>query len=152
MLNSQTRATVLIASPCCGEESSLLGRVFTQFGLDHLQALPARDCEEAWSALHSQTVDVLIVDDEFPAGQGWRELLDEIADMGGHQPVIVASRTADERLWAEALNLGAYDVLAKPFDAHELARIVEMAVRQAAELRVQAKHEGRQQVVASAVA
>ena len=41
--------------------------------------------------------------------------------------LIVASRLADERLWAEALNLGAYDVLAKPFDSTEVTRIVGMA-------------------------
>ena len=34
---------------------------------------------------------------------------------------------ADERLWAEALNLGAYDVLAKPFDRTEVMRVVSMA-------------------------
>jgi len=36
----------------------------------------------------------------------------------------VTSRLADERLWAEALNLGAYDVLAKPFDSTEAMRVV----------------------------
>jgi DNA-binding NtrC family response regulator len=39
----------------------------------------------------------------------------------------VTSRAADERLWAEALNLGAYDVLAKPFDPTEVCRIVSLA-------------------------
>jgi FixJ family two-component response regulator len=34
---------------------------------------------------------------------------------------------ADERLWAEALNLGAWDVLAKPFEADEVIRIVDIA-------------------------
>jgi len=38
--------------------------------------------------------------------------------------LIVTSRHADEYLWAEALNLGAYDVVAKPFDSHELSRVV----------------------------
>jgi CheY-like chemotaxis protein len=35
--------------------------------------------------------------------------------------LIVTSRLADDYLWAEALNLGAYDVLAKPFDASEVS-------------------------------
>ena len=39
----------------------------------------------------------------------------------------MTSRAADERLWAEALNLGAYDVLAKPFDRTEVMRVVSMA-------------------------
>jgi len=40
-----------------------------------------------------------------------------------HPPsFIVTSRLADDRLWAEALNLGAWDVLAKPFDRIEVLR------------------------------
>jgi len=41
--------------------------------------------------------------------------------------LIVASRLADEYLWAEALNPGAYDVLAKPFDAEEVIRVLRSA-------------------------
>ena len=41
--------------------------------------------------------------------------------------MIVTSRLADDRLWAEVLNLGGYDVLAKPFDASEVARVVGTA-------------------------
>jgi len=41
----------------------------------------------------------------------------------------VSSRLADERLWAEALNMGAWDVLAKPFDKMEVIRSVQSAWR-----------------------
>jgi DNA-binding response OmpR family regulator len=41
--------------------------------------------------------------------------------------LIVASRLADEYLWAEVLNLGGYDVLAKPFNAEEVRRVVGLA-------------------------
>jgi DNA-binding response OmpR family regulator len=44
-------------------------------------------------------------------------------------PLIVTSRLADERLWVEALNLGAFDVLAKPFDSTEAMRVVGAAWR-----------------------
>ena len=43
--------------------------------------------------------------------------------------LIVTSRLADEYLWAEALNLGAYDVLVKPFDASEAVRVLDSAWR-----------------------
>jgi DNA-binding response OmpR family regulator len=47
-----------------------------------------------------------------------------------HPPLfIISSRLADERLWAEALNLGAYDVLAKPFDAREVLHAFSRALR-----------------------
>jgi DNA-binding response OmpR family regulator len=53
--------------------------------------------------------------------------------------LIVVSRLADEHLWAEALNLGAYDVLAKPFDAMELSRTLTSAWLRWCALKVVAK-------------
>jgi DNA-binding response OmpR family regulator len=44
-------------------------------------------------------------------------------------PLIIADRLADERLWAEALNLGADDLLATPFDATEVWHAVTTACR-----------------------
>jgi DNA-binding response OmpR family regulator len=41
--------------------------------------------------------------------------------------LIVTSRLADDELWAEVLNLGAYDVLAQPFDPDEVYRVVFLA-------------------------
>lgn len=57
----------------------------------------------------------------------WRELLEQVSALPHPPYLIVTSRLADERLWAEALNLGAYDVLAKPFDRTEVTRVVSMA-------------------------
>ena len=41
--------------------------------------------------------------------------------------LVVASRLADDRLWVEALNLGAYDVLAKPYVSREVVRTFSCA-------------------------
>lgn len=57
----------------------------------------------------------------------WRELFESTRRLGNPPFVIVTSLHADERLWAEALNLGAYDVLAKPFDTAEVSRVLELA-------------------------
>ena len=59
----------------------------------------------------------------------WKEILAELAEMDRPPLLIVTSRMADERLWAEALNLGAYDVLAKPFDQSEVTRVISSAWR-----------------------
>jgi DNA-binding response OmpR family regulator len=37
---------------------------------------------------------------------------------------------ADEYLWAEVLNLGGYDLLAKPFRDPEVKRVLAAALRQ----------------------
>lgn len=57
----------------------------------------------------------------------WREMWAEAARSPVPPTLIVTSRVANESLWAEALNIGAYDVLAKPFDAVEVTRVVSLA-------------------------
>ena len=49
----------------------------------------------------------------------WKDLLEHTQRVANPPFMIVASLHADDYLWAEALNLGAYDVLAKPFDRTE---------------------------------
>ena len=61
------------------------------------------------------------------APESWREMLEHLRQMDDPPLLVVISRLADERLWAEALNLGAHDVLAKPFDASEVTRILSLA-------------------------
>ena len=57
----------------------------------------------------------------------WKELLDVAERLPAPPPVIVTSRMADERMWAEVLNLGGYDVLARPFNSEEVIRTVTSA-------------------------
>lgn len=42
--------------------------------------------------------------------------------------VIILSRLADEELWIESIQRGAYDFLPKPLDRKELQRIVKNAI------------------------
>ena len=61
------------------------------------------------------------------AESGWRETLDEFRTLPDPPFLVVTSRLADDRLWSEALNLGAYDVLAKPYDTDEVLRVLDLA-------------------------
>lgn len=58
----------------------------------------------------------------------WKDLVRAVGPVPRPPLVIVTSLHADDHLWAEALNLGAYDVLAKPFVAAEVRRAVGIAV------------------------
>ena len=66
--------------------------------------------------------------------------------------LIVTSRLADEYLWAEALNLGAYDMLAKPFDASEVVRVLGSAWRHWTDLHDHNQVRQPQVVVATGAA
>ena len=80
----------------------------------------------AFAVLRDMLIPIVICQEDLLPGT-WRERLEHIALLDDPPLLIVTSRLADDRLWAEALNLGAYDVLAKPFDAREVCRIVALA-------------------------
>jgi len=82
----------------------------------------------AMSAVRRLRPSVVICDEDLADGD-WRELLADLRDEPETPPLIVSSRLADDRLWAEVLNLGAYDLLMKPFEAAEVSRVVRLAAR-----------------------
>jgi DNA-binding response OmpR family regulator len=57
----------------------------------------------------------------------WQDLLSYLAEVLDPPRLVITSRL-DERLWAEALNLGSWDVLIKPFDGAEVRRVVTLAL------------------------
>src|SRR5579859_1246055 len=79
--------------------------------------------ETALSILQRGRVPIVVCDGD----SGWRQVLDKFRCLPDAPFLIVTSRLADDRLWSEALNLGAYDVLAKPFDFNEVRRVLNMA-------------------------
>ena len=58
----------------------------------------------------------------------WKDVLEAMRALPVPPLVIVISRESDDHLWAEALNLGAYDVLAKPLDDTEIVRVLSLAL------------------------
>lgn len=91
-----------------------------------LTVIASATVASALSILREAPVPTLIYDCDSPVGS-WNEMLNQVSLLPDPPLFIVSSRLADERLWAEALNLAAWDVLAKPFDAEEVTRIVSIA-------------------------
>jgi DNA-binding response OmpR family regulator len=57
----------------------------------------------------------------------WKQVLAAIDELPNTPLLIVTSRLADDCLWAEVLNLGGWDVLAKPFNGEEVWRVFNTA-------------------------
>ncbi len=87
----------------------------------------ARSLTSAKTELHNRSSIPVVLCERDLAPESWREMLEHLRQMDDPPLLVVISRLADERLWAEALNLGAHDVLAKPFDASEVTRILSLA-------------------------
>jgi DNA-binding NtrC family response regulator len=72
-------------------------------------------------------IPVVICEHRLPDGD-WKSLLAELEPASVWPSLIVCSRLADERLWVEVLNLGAYDLLlCAPFVPEEVLRVTESA-------------------------
>jgi len=58
----------------------------------------------------------------------WKHLLDRIRAQRLDTQLILTSRTAAEREWLEALQVGAFDLLAKPYLKSEVLRVTSNAL------------------------
>jgi DNA-binding NtrC family response regulator len=85
-----------------------------------------RDLVSALAFLQQHEISVILCERDL-FSETWVDILDNIRHLRHPPSLIVTSRLADERFWAEAMNLGAWDVLAKPFARSEVLRSVAQA-------------------------
>jgi len=93
-----------------------------------LHALPlcvehVDNVKQAATRLQQGNYDVILTEASLPDG-GWMDVLHMVRECPHEPEVIVTDPQADARFWAEALNLGAYDLLAQPFYEPEVRRIL----------------------------
>ncbi len=119
--------TVLLVSPSI-EDYRTLERIFGDSCWQLQGALTALD---ALDAIGRDPLGIaVIICDHHLTVYDWRWLLGQLDQLPAPPSLIVASRVADERLWAEVLNLGAFDLLlGGPFEPEEVLRVTESAVR-----------------------
>lgn len=118
-------AVTVLAVSSSHEALASLGAIFSH---SRWQLFQARSCAEAISFLEAHPIPVVISEQNLPDAT-WRDLLAYVASQPNPSHLIVASRCADDQLWAEALNLGAHDVLAMPFRAAEVSHSVSLEWR-----------------------
>jgi DNA-binding response OmpR family regulator len=82
----------------------------------------AHTCQEALQLLKESGIPVIVCDTNLRDGT-WRDILNSARNA----TLVVSSRCPDERLWAEVLNLGGFDVITKPFDKRELDHVLQTA-------------------------
>ena len=126
-LGPERQIRVLSVSPDEGDHSELLHI------LDELPFLltTARSSREAAACLDSGQFAVILCECKLPDGN-WLEILNQISGRAEKCFLIVTSRLADASLWAEVLNLGGYDLLAKPFNRQEVRHVLTSAWVQSA--------------------
>jgi DNA-binding response OmpR family regulator len=114
--------TVLEVSPFEADHNALR----SIFSHSNWKLLITRTCAEAAAFLKKRLVPVVLCERELPDGT-WKDILERASRALNPPAVIVSARLADDRLWAEVLNLGGYNVLSKPFKDTEVFRDVGLA-------------------------
>lgn len=89
--------------------------------LDHADTI-----QQARRRLQESEYGVVLTEVTLADGN-WLDVLHLVRESPREPQVIVTDRQADARFWAEALNLGAYDLLPQPFTPPEVQRIVSNA-------------------------
>lgn len=93
--------------------------------IDHADSL-----QRARAQLRQDDYDVILTEAALPDGN-WLDTLHLARECPNDVEVIVTDPHADARLWSQALNLGAYDLIAQPFYAPEVRRILHNACTRA---------------------
>ena len=151
---STTTVTVLSVSPIVNDHTSL-SSIFERSepilcSGSKWTLHPCATVQAAVTALCRARIPLVVTERDLAPGS-WRDILENVLLLPDPPFLIVTSRLADEYLWAEALNLGAYNVLAKPFDASEVMHVLGSAWRHWTDLHdnIQVRHP---QVIAAGAA
>ena len=123
----QVHGSTLLAIVLCDIEFATLMETIPPCGA---RLHRGRTLTDVRRILDGEPVDVVLTDCTLTDKHDWKDVLNLVEACGVHQPLIVASRLADEFLWAEVLNLGGFDLLSKPFDPEEVIRVVTSAFRE----------------------
>jgi DNA-binding response OmpR family regulator len=105
---------------------ALKGQASPDFPDCRFEVMTANNVAGALLAVENARFPVVICERDL-GKDTWKALLTGLGRQAQPPFLIVASRSADEFLWAEALNLGAYDVLARPFEPAEVMRTLNLA-------------------------
>ncbi len=96
---------------------------------DGFRVCPAADTRTAFSLLHSEPVDLIVLDVGLPDGNGLDLLRYLRQERGSPLPVIIVSGRGEEPDRLIGLELGADDYLVKPFSPRELAARIRAVLR-----------------------
>jgi len=119
-----TTVTILSVSPTQDDHDSLERHLSSRKWKIHRTL----SLSSAVALLQKVLIPLVVCERDLLPGT-WKDMLDHLTLLRQPPYLIVTSRLADDHLWAEVLNVGGYDVLAKPFDRTEVKRILNLAWR-----------------------
>ena len=129
-MTTQVKPTVLIVD----DEPDILELVAAHVNAMGMKSLKAINGQEALEILAKNTVELVISDLVMPKKSGM-SLLQMMNRQGIDVPFVFITGYATKESMVQALKLGAFDYLEKPFEATAVRAIIKEAVRVGAERR-----------------
>jgi DNA-binding NtrC family response regulator len=119
-----------MASICVVDDQALMRESLekTLTGQDH-RVVTYENAHEALTGIKQRSFDVVLTDLRLPGMDGVG-LLREMRRLGIDIPVVLMTAYASVSTAVDAMKLGAFDYIQKPFNAEELAILIERAVRE----------------------
>jgi DNA-binding NtrC family response regulator len=124
-MDIQDQLRLLVCDPNPGDQK-MIEEYLQDSSIRVLFATEADSLEEVLSR-HSP-LHAVVIDLSSPKRKSCDALVDAVKQVSPSTQVIFMSRLADERLWSEVLEMGAYDLLSTPPERTEFLRTVFNAV------------------------
>jgi DNA-binding NtrC family response regulator len=122
MVKDEFKKTILVVDDEIGTRESLKMILKSDY-----QVFLAKNAEETFQQLETQPFDLILLDIILPDMDGLR-VLEKIKQKDPEQMVIMITATKTIKTAVEAMKLGAYDYVTKPFDVDELRLIISRAL------------------------
>jgi DNA-binding NtrC family response regulator len=118
-----------MATVCVIEDQDLMRESLQQtLTLAEHKVLAFEDAQEALTMIKQRHPDVVLTDLRMPGMDGVA-LLREMRRLGLDIPVVLMTAYASVQTAVEAMKLGAFDYVQKPFNAEEIQIVIERAIR-----------------------
>ncbi|HEY8966692.1 MAG TPA: sigma-54 dependent transcriptional regulator [Candidatus Methylacidiphilales bacterium] len=111
-------------------------RLLESEGTDSVEVLSAESGDEGLKVLKAQPVDVVVMDIRM-GNQNGLETLKQIRQITSKQVVIMMTAFGTSQTAIEAMKLGAYDYILKPFDIGQLKELLHRALEAARMMRTE---------------
>lgn len=122
MMKDGVKKSILVVDDEIGTRESLKMILKTDY-----QVFLAKNAEETFQQLETHPFDLILLDIILPDMDGLR-VLEKIKQRDPEQMVIMITATKTVKTAVEAMKLGAYDYITKPFDVDELRLIISRAL------------------------
>ena len=108
------------------DENLLLNSLRKALSKEGYQVITATSGEEALDSFKANSTDVVLLDVRLPGMDGI-QVLQRIKSLDVGVPVVIMTAFSGIKGAVEAIKLGAYDYIAKPFDIEELKFVLARA-------------------------